>query len=109
MEPRDKILESLNDYYGDCRTEEHKEEIADYIESNSDVILEIFKEEIAKDQAKNGILRKCDIYDNLLVKCLQVFNALPNQKIDKGTTYELAAQIEHSMGMGADKAEVEGG
>jgi len=39
----EKLMELLNDYYGDSRSDDHKEEIADFIRGYSYELLEILK------------------------------------------------------------------
>lgn len=41
---REKLMELLDEYYGNCRDIDHKEEIVDFIENNTDEIIKIIKE-----------------------------------------------------------------
>ena len=43
---KEEIIELLNEYYGNSRNIEHKEEIADFIESNTFELFKILNEEI---------------------------------------------------------------
>ena len=43
MEKRLKAI--LDDYYGDQRTDDHKEEIIDFLTVNGDLVLPLLKEE----------------------------------------------------------------
>ena len=39
-----KLMVILNDYYGNQRDDQHKEEIADFIEAQADVIFDLLKD-----------------------------------------------------------------
>jgi hypothetical protein len=41
-----ELLAILNEYYGDSRSDDHKEEIADFVESMSEDILGVLWEEL---------------------------------------------------------------
>lgn len=43
---KDRLIQVLNDYYGDSRSDDHKNEIADFIETRADEIFALLDDEI---------------------------------------------------------------
>jgi hypothetical protein len=43
MDIRDELKSMLDDHYGNCRNDEHKEEIIDFLESNIEAIKYVFE------------------------------------------------------------------
>jgi len=52
---KEKIIKLLNDYYGECRNDDFKEEVADFIEGYEKEIKEVMREQ---EQENNGIVEK---------------------------------------------------
>ena len=46
----EKLMKILNDYYGESRSDAHKEEIVDFLEMQGDLILPILAEQFSDDQ-----------------------------------------------------------
>ena len=45
METKEKLIKILDEYYGESRSDDHKEEVAEFIDSNLDVIFEIMSKD----------------------------------------------------------------
>jgi len=52
---KEKLIRLLNDYYGECRSCDFKEEVADFIEGYEEEIKEVMREQ---EQENNRIVKK---------------------------------------------------